>query len=280
MSDKPFSEREGFVQPKFVQIDDLDDDARMALYNAYQSMSQHIPYDYRADQYWQTVVPQFLKMEMWHAGSDGDGASGEAKMRIKRIFFECPWYESFDLIEFIYPIWGHCLTKCGRNNRIPLFKAAINQALEQENVGFRFLEGKFASIQSQEEQETIERAMDAPYAGARKQIRRAVSLFSARPNPDYANSIKDSIGAVESICEEISGEKGFSAAVNNLGISMHPAFQRAAKQLYGFTSDDAGIRHAATGEPPLQVNQATARYMLIVCSAMVNFITDQKSDAE
>ena len=122
--------------------------------------------------------------------------------------------------------------------------------------------------------------MDAPYAGARKQIRRAVSLFSARPNPDYANSIKDSIGAVESICQEISGEKGFSAAVNKLGISMHPAFQRAAKQLYGFTSDQAGIRHAATGEPPLQVNQATARYMLIVCSAMVNFITDQKSDAE
>ena len=39
MSDKPFSEREGFVQPKFVQINDLDKDARTALYNAYLSCS-------------------------------------------------------------------------------------------------------------------------------------------------------------------------------------------------------------------------------------------------
>ena len=282
---KLFSERMGLTQPKLVQINDLDDDARMALYNAYRSLSQEIfpeisPYVNVSRQYWQVVVTQFLKMGVEHAEPNGYGVSQEAGKKIKNIFLVRPWHESFNLMEFIYPIMTRLLREHRGYDFHPIFTATINQALEQENVGFRFMDGQFVPIQNQEEQETIERALDAPYAGARKQIRRAVSLFSARPKPDYANSIKDSIGAVESICQEISGEKRFSAAVDKLGISMHPAFQKATKQLYGFTSDEAGIRHASTGESSLHTNQATARYMLIVCSAMVNFITDQKRGAK
>ena len=287
MSDKPFSERMGFTKPKSVQINDLDGDARMALYNAYQRLSSTIPLKGQY-QYWQAVISQFLKMSEKHnivRSFDGRAeASQDATNRIYEILFRSHWYESFDLIEFIYPVWLDCFSLELEKIRMPVVRTAfakiVNDALKQENVGWRFSKGKIVPIQSQEEQDTIERALDAPFAGARNHIQQSLVLFSDRSKPDYANSIKESISAVESICKEITGKEKFSDAVNKLGIPMHPAFQKAAKQLYGFTSDEAGVRHAATGEPPLQVNQATARYMLIVCSAMVNFITDQKSDAK
>ena len=275
MSDKLFSERMGFTQPKPVQIHKLDRDARTALYNAYLDMCREFSV-YGNEKFEHAVATRFLKM-VAHSPDD------EIREEIYNTFFHHAWHRPFAFVEFLYRIFiipAESVLYGNVSGRDSLFSAKINQALKQENVGWRFSKGLFVSVQTEEEQETIERAMAAPYDGAHEQIRRAVSLFSARPDPDYANSIKDSIGAVESICKEITGKEKFSDAVNNLGISMHPAFQRAAKQLYGFTSDDAGIRHAATGEPPLQVNQATARYMLIVCSAMVNFITDQKSDAK
>ena len=282
MSDKPFSEREGFVQPKPVQIKDLDKGARTALYNAYLTMFNQIPYNGEW-RFYNTVATRFFQMVADRSNTLNRQRLfiEEMNKKIEDIFFQSVWHESFDFAERLH----HLLVEeefffDDNYDHAFWFSEEINKALKQENVGWKFWKGEFLRIQSQEEQETIERAMDAPYAGARKQIRRAVSLFSARPNPDCANSIKDSIGAVESICQEISGEKGFSAAVDKLGIPMHPAFKEAAKKLYGFASNEAGVRHAATSKPPLQVNQATARYMLIVCSAMVNFITDQKSDAK
>ena len=273
MSDKPFSERMGFVPPKPVQINDLDKDARTALYNAYLTLVSKIPYgdDWR---FYNTVAARFFKMVAYRRDNQGLFLH-EIYEKIEGIFFQSVWHKSFDFAERLH----HLLVEELNYDLTSWFSEEINKALKQENVGWRFSKGLFVSIQSQEEQDTIERALDAPFAGARNHIQQSLVLFSDRPKPDYANSIKESISAVESICKEITGKEKFPDAVNKLGIPMHPAFQKAAKQFYGFTSDEEGIRHAATGEP-LQVNQATARYMLIVCSAMVNFITDQKSDAE
>ena len=283
MSDKPFSKRTGFTQPKPVQINDLDKDARTALHNAYLSLQLDIPYDRRWECF-NVVATRFLKMkaDRSHSGLDQEHFISVMDRKIENIFLQSTWYKSFDFIEFFHRI----LTRpeesivSGYDNELDSrFSAAINQALEQENVGWKFSKGLFVPVQPEEEQKTIERALNAPFARAQNHIEQSLVLLSIRPTPDYANSIKESISAVESICEEITGKKRFSAAVDKLGISMHPAFKEAAKKLYGFTSDEAGIRHAATGEP-MQVNQATARYMLIVCSAMVNFIIAQKSGAE
>ena len=54
-------------------------------------------------------------------------------------------------------------------------------------------------------------------------------------------------------------------------LDIHPAFQMAIKKLYGWTSDESGVRHAENGKI-LTVNEEEARYMLIQCSALVNYI--------
>jgi len=58
------------------------------------------------------------------------------------------------------------------------------------------------------------------------------------------------------------------------GILIHPSLSEAFKKLYGYTCDEGGIRHAMINDNE-QVKQEDARFMLIACSAFVNYLTDK-----
>ena len=51
---------------------------------------------------------------------------------------------------------------------------------------------------------------------------------------------------------------------------IHPAMEKSFLSLYGYTSDEDGIRHAMTDEP--NVTADDAKFMLISCSSFVNFL--------
>jgi hypothetical protein len=54
-------------------------------------------------------------------------------------------------------------------------------------------------------------------------------------------------------------------------LNIHPAFKEAIKKLYGWTSDEGGMRHGDHGEE-LKSAEEEARYMLVQCSALVNYV--------
>ena len=84
-------------------------------------------------------------------------------------------------------------------------------------------------------------------------MKKALALYSDRQTPDYANSIKESISAVESMLAHIIGKEatlsGNLKELDKLGLDLHPAFKDALGKLYGFTSDSSGIRHGGYSEP-------------------------------
>lgn len=53
---------------------------------------------------------------------------------------------------------------------------------------------------------------------------------------------------------------------------MHPALSKAFSLLYGYTNDADGIRHGLLGEESL--TKSDARFMLISCSAFVNYVIE------
>ena len=102
-------------------------------------------------------------------------------------------------------------------------------------------------------------------------IRLALEKLSDRSKPDYRNSIKESISAVEAACKLISGDDKATLTPALRKISgLHPALIQAFEKLYGYTCDAEGIRHALTEEENLDQNDA--KYMLIACSAFVNYL--------
>ena len=78
-----------------------------------------------------------------------------------------------------------------------------NQVLEEENAGYRIVGGEVVDVTSAEEITEIEGALSCGILAVREHIRSAVSLLSERKKPNYRNSIKESISAVESVCRLI-----------------------------------------------------------------------------
>jgi hypothetical protein len=56
---------------------------------------------------------------------------------------------------------------------------------------------------------------------------------------------------------------------------MHGALKSAFNKLYGYTSDEDGIRHAILEESNVGFDEA--KYMIVVCSAFVNYLTAKAS---
>ena len=194
----------------------------------------------------------------------------EGKAWVKKCFLSGAWFELYDLVEFVVQARPSIIT----DSELKYLVGAFNMVLEQEHAAFRIINGFVTKITSKEEIESIETASNAPFDSVREHIHQALALLSDRENPDYRNSIKESISAVESLAKEITGNSNGTLGELTNDLNLHPAFSKGLSNLYGFTSDAEGIRHGGTG-PLLEPDQSTARFMLIICSAFVNYIIQQ-----
>ena len=152
----------------------------------------------------------------------------------------------------------------------------INALFEQEYVGYRFVNGVITPITDEVEIQEVEKASHNPFEGSRSHICKAIGFLSDRENPDYKNSIKESISAVESICQIITGSNKATLGealklLTTKGITIHKAMEKAFSSLYGYSSDEGGIRHAE-GLFESSVNFEEAKYMLVSCCAFVNYL--------
>ena len=86
---------------------------------------------------------------------------------------------------------------------------------------------------------------------------------------------------MEGICKLLTGEKsgGIDKALAKLAVNikMHSALKAGFSKLYGYTSDEDGIRHPILEDENLGF--AEAKYMLVTCSAFVNFLVDKGREA-
>jgi hypothetical protein len=123
----------------------------------------------------------------------------------------------------------------------------------------------------------VEQAIASPFNAVNLHLENALKLMSDKTDPDYRNSIKESVSAVEAVCKLITkNEKtdlsGALAAIEAQGkVALHPALRRAFLNLYGYACDADGIRHAFKDE---KVNSDfdEAKFMLVACSAFVNYL--------
>jgi hypothetical protein len=165
-----------------------------------------------------------------------------------------------------------------RNNQ---FRSRITFFLEREKSGYRILDQRLVPIVDANEVASISRAISAGdrFAGAREHMQAAVRLFSKKPDPDYRNSIKEAVSAIESVARVITGnaKATLGDALKKIGERMpiHPALRDAMAKLYGYASDEGGIRHALLEES--NIDEAEAKFMIVACSAFVNFCVQRSA---
>jgi len=266
---KPFSKRHGYTQTDLPQREGLDEAVRTGLWNAFYANFPDIdewdnwhdhPIACHSHPVHKEIFVRFLKKAIDEYEDD----CVENKRYIKAFFLNQEWNEVLDLVDFVM----HADYK-------QAFVDGCNMALAQENSAYRIVGNSVVEITSEQEVAEIEAALKIPFDSARGHLEKALALLSDRENPDYENSIKESISAVESVAREATGDSKATLGQLADSIDLHPAFQEGLKKLYGFTSDAGGIRHADDSSKPgkyLKPNQATARFMLVTCSAFVNYI--------
>jgi hypothetical protein len=191
-------------------------------------------------------------------------------------FFRCDWNEVYDFLEVIVNYYEDDEGDA-RNQR---FEKACNHVLETELSAYRFVKGKITEITSREEISAITEAVESPFKIVNAHLENALRLLSDRKTPDYRNSIKESISAVEAICRIITKDEkatlGKALDMLEPKVKLHGALKKAFDSLYGYTSSAEGIRHSML-EEKVGLEFEDAKFMLVSCSAFVNYLVAKVS---
>jgi len=267
-----FSHKYGYKQGKSImQVQSMDDDLRNSLWNAV-----HIFYLTKLEPRYVLDCSENQKMRilcafLWRdyfkepIDTIPELCSGAIEY-LRKYFFSCEWNEVYDFLQF--------LAYHGSDNEE--FKEFCNSMFERELSGYRFIGDVIAPITSEQEIAEIEEALNSkdPLQPIAIHIQSALNLLSDKKSPDYRNSIKESISAIETICKLITNndKASLSQAIKVITnkIELHSDLKEAFYKLYGYTSDAEGIRHSLMDKPDLDFEDAN--FMLVACSAFANYL--------
>lgn len=199
---------------------------------------------------------------------------------IREWFFAAEWSALYDFIEFLVQNWPQDdYNRDAIGSKREGFVAICNNVLERERSAYRVLENELVQVTDEHELKEIRDVLDntkgTVFANANTHLRSAAALLFHRKAPDYPNSMKESILAVEATAAGIAAAPGttLSAALRILQEKrrLHPALAKAFTALYAYTSDADGIRHALTTDQS-SCDFVDAKFFFIACSAFVNYL--------
>jgi hypothetical protein len=155
----------------------------------------------------------------------------------------------------------------------------IDAALQFSHAAYRVLENRtIVPIGSDAELETIKRAFadlaTTEFRGARKHLHTAAEELTAGK---YSDSIRESIHAVESVVRVLEPKGDFAKALAKLDAKarIHGAMKAGFGSLYGFTSDEKGIRHPLLEKGAAEVDETDALFMIGACAAFVSYLINK-----
>jgi hypothetical protein len=158
------------------------------------------------------------------------------------------------------------------------FADRVEGVLKFARAAYRVLDRTIVPIGSDAERETLERAFadlaSSEFHGARKHLRSAAEQLTAGHNAD---SIRESIHAVESVVRVLEPKGDFARALARLDakVNIHGAMRAGFGSLYGFTSNEKGIRHPLLEVPAANVDETDALFMIGACAAFVSYLINK-----
>ncbi len=264
-----FSERLGYKKPKpMMGLEEVDDALKARLWNLVEETFYELLRKSNMDSLFgnatKVVWDSYFKKPV---GNRPDTPLEQMDV-IKVFFLKSEFPEPFDFLEFV------AAAVVERSKR-KTFWSDSNRILEREKSPYRFVKGVLAPITSELEVSEMEKALEGPDI-VKKHLEQALSLYSDRKTPDYRNAVKEAISAVEAAARLVVGDESakLGAAVKELRNQgkVHEAFSTGVSKLYGWSSDT--VRHAAKENQP-GVGESEARFMLVTCSAIANYLLSE-----
>lgn len=259
-----FSERNGFISPnKLIQLDSINEELKNRIWNIFNDYFNSL-YSSERIELSKLIKRDFLNKKIIEPFNYD--STYELYNLIHRWFIATEWYRIYDFIEFI-------ASTLDSNS----FVEQCNNALKQEFSGYRIINKIVVPITSEIEIKEIENAFEnaKPMSSVSTHLNSALGFISDKINPDYRNSVKEAISAVESYCKLIANNDkatlGEAIEIVEKKHKIHGALKSAFKSIYGYTSDSGGIRHSLL-EDDIEVKFEDAMFMLVCCSVFINYL--------
>lgn len=264
-----FSQRMGLAQVRFEpQVESLDQSTRTAIWNWMHQLESNI----------EKPLGGYEKLEMvysklWRDTFERDLSMFQvdsARYLLKKVLSDGDWHSALSVLEDYVASLERTMPGLGQ-----AFSERVNEeVLSRFLVGYRFTDLQLSPITEEIEVESINSAVANPdvSSNAQSHLKKAISLLSSRDSPNYSKSMDEALAAVEASVHSVTGNKKLSAGLKMLSRNnapVHPALLSAWEKMYAWSSDD-GIRHAEFESLPK--DQATATYILVTCSAFVNYL--------
>jgi hypothetical protein len=191
---------------------------------------------------------------------------------IKSKYSKLVWYDIYDFLEFLAKVHHPRVLS-------DEFRKTLNIVFKEEMSGYRFIDNYIAPIIDDVEIKEVEEALGSELIGVKSHISNSLELLSDRENPNYTNSIKESISAVESAVCILSGKPNvpLNRAIQNLPFNIDKNLKQAYIKIYSWTSSADGIRHGVTNDKIIS-SFGEAKYMLVSCSAFINYLLEKKQE--
>lgn len=271
-----FSEKHGYKEEKAIQFEAISDVLRKRIWNLFYMQdvqrgglgSSRITKAFAGEPTIETLIADKLGFVVSSRTILLDTLQ-------KHVTNKCKWYEVYDFIDVHLSV----LESDKKETRIKQY----NQLLEEEKSGYRVVNECIEPITDKSEIECIEQASNTKISSVNEHMRKALEHYGDLKNPDYENSIKESISAVEAMCCIITGKKKATlgnaiAELKDKGVHIHPSMAEAFSKLYGYTSNEPGIRHGSIDFANAPAEDA--KFMLVSCSAFVNYLIEKWSQVE
>lgn len=171
----------------------------------------------------------------------------------------------FDLIEFFarHPLCSSQL------------KSDLASAFIEARAAYRLIDGLVIAIGTEQQAAAFEAAIaDAEAFGAQASQRHLLQAGLALKDGSWADSVRESIHAVEAMGRKINPKAatlGPALKILENDGYIHGSLKAAFDKLYGYTSDEDGIRHALSAAEA-RVDEVDALFMLGACASFVSYL--------
>lgn len=280
-----FSQRTGLTPyKKEIQLNSIDDELKNGLWNIYRisfleeigKLYEHTDDAYASAYYCYNLWHNFFKKKV----EEIPYHYMDTIKKLGEYFYSCEWFRIYDIIDFTFEmLQSDDIFQRASTLDIEQLASTFNSILKREFSAYRIINCKVVPISNETEIQEIESALEkinsfTSLSICNTHLTSALQKLSDRANPDYRNSIKESISAVEGVVKIICGSEkdtlGTALDKIKARLQIHTSLEKALKNIYGYTSDSGGIRHALTEEANLDFEDA--KFMLVSCSSFINYL--------
>lgn len=191
-------------------------------------------------------------------------------------FYDLQWWQVYDLVEFILRAIGPQSHWAAPHETARVCRA-IQLALDRHNAGYSLVGTVFVPASSVPECDSIAQALgDGKLPQVQQHISAACQYAISDQEMDWRNAVKESVSAVESIVQFITGDHSSGVASQIAAMrnskKIHAALGEQVVKFYGWASDVA--RHSLKeGDPPdAPVSIVDARYSVSTACSIVNLL--------